>query len=311
MSRFIHQPHDKFFKQSMANRQVASEFFKTHLPAELLEKIDFSTLELQKETFIDEAYKSHAADVVYQVRLGQAPAYLYVLCEHQSEVDKIMAFRLLVYTVRIMELHEKRYSDQPLPLVYPIVVYTGENPWDAPLDFFELFGEQQASAREVWLKPYPLIDVQRLDNAVLRKQLWSGLMQFVLKFRYIQELATAYQIVFPWLSEIEQHQGIALGKNVLQYLIDGIETNNQQLFIEKAKEYLLPELRGEAMTLAQLFEKQGFEKGMQKGKLEGMQEALLATAKKLVLEGLSITKIEQVTGLPVSKIKALHPVEEI
>ncbi len=94
---------------------------------------------------------------------------------------------------------------------------------------------------------------------------------------------------------------------MLHYLIDGLESRNQGLFIEKAQAYLLPKLRGEAMTLAQLFEKQGFEKGIQQGK----QETSITIAKKLLAKGLPTTIIEQATGLLAAEIKALQISEEI
>lgn len=68
MTTLIHQPSDKFFKQSMADIRVARDFFETHLSAEILERVDLSTLQLQKNTFIDDTYKSSEADLVYTPR---------------------------------------------------------------------------------------------------------------------------------------------------------------------------------------------------------------------------------------------------
>ena len=92
MAQFIHQPHDKFFKISMSEIHVARDFFAAHLPAEILQKADLTTLKLQKQSFIDEVYKSSEADVVYTVKLDHSLAYFYLLCEHQSEVDKKLLF---------------------------------------------------------------------------------------------------------------------------------------------------------------------------------------------------------------------------
>jgi predicted transposase/invertase (TIGR01784 family) len=154
MTFSIHQPHDKLFKLSMTDLVIAKEFFAAHLPAHILEKIDMSSLRLEKKTFIDDAYKTTEADVVYSLNMANhLKAYLYLLCEQQTTVDLSLAFRLLIYTVRIMETHRKQYPKDPLPLVYPMVIYTGDEPWDAPLDIFPLFGDEEL-ARELLFKPY-------------------------------------------------------------------------------------------------------------------------------------------------------------
>ena len=41
MAAIIHQPHDKFLKLSLGEPQVAQEFFSGHLPANVLEKINY------------------------------------------------------------------------------------------------------------------------------------------------------------------------------------------------------------------------------------------------------------------------------
>ena len=73
MSSSIHQPNDKLFKLSMGNLRVATEFFQAHLPATLLSKIDFSTLKLEKDSFIDGIYKATEADIVYSVQISHIP----------------------------------------------------------------------------------------------------------------------------------------------------------------------------------------------------------------------------------------------
>ena len=59
--------------------------------------------------------------MVYSVTINNTKSYLYLLCEHQSSVDRLIAFRLLVYMIRLMETHLKQYPGQSLPLVYPLV----------------------------------------------------------------------------------------------------------------------------------------------------------------------------------------------
>jgi predicted transposase/invertase (TIGR01784 family) len=252
----IHQPNDKLFKKSMADVRVAQEFFETNLPATILECVDLSSLSLEKHSFIDEHYKSTEADLVYSVKLDDSTAYFYLLCEHQSKVDRDMAFRFLVYIIRLMELHLQRYPGNPLPIVYPILVYSGEQKWDAPLEIFELFGNQASLAREILFKPYKLIDLQRVPDEELHKQTWSGLFQYALKCRHLSEYRLFLETLFPWLKELSDLNARDYVTTVLSYTMDGMEVGDVKLFLEKSQE--LPEkLRGEVMTIAQQLEQRG------------------------------------------------------
>lgn len=84
---------------------------------------------------------------------NNSTAYLYLLIEQQSSVDYLIAFRLLVYMVRIMERHLKQHPGNQLPLVFPMVIYAGDDLWNAPLEIFPLFGELEVLAREHSLNP--------------------------------------------------------------------------------------------------------------------------------------------------------------
>ncbi len=128
MVSIIHKPHDKLFRLSMEEPRVAHEFLSAHLPEAVLKMFNLRLLKLENHSFIDEAYKETEADIIFSSPLGESTAYIYLLLEHQSEVDPLLAFRLLVYRVRLMERHLKQHPDQPLPLIYPFVVYNGEQP---------------------------------------------------------------------------------------------------------------------------------------------------------------------------------------
>lgn len=267
----------------MADPEMAKHFFREHLPENLLQKIDLNNLKLQKQTFIDEAYKSTEADVVYSAQIGEIPIYLYLLCEQQTKVDQNLAFRLLIYIVRIMEEHRKQHPKQPLPLVYPMVVYTGDEPWTAPLDIFPLFGEAEELARQIFLKPYQLLDVNRIDDDELRRQELFGLVAFVLKYRKTTDFKRFLKRLLPWLHEIERHfpSSVSLGGVVLKYIIDRSPQGDKELLVQEAQHYLSEELTGEIMTIAQQWKEEGIQKGLQQGmiiakqwKEEGVQKGL-------------------------------------
>ena len=59
-------PHDAFFKQYLGYPHVAADFLRQHLPAEVVQLLDLTQLQLQKDSFVDEQLRSHFSDLVYR-----------------------------------------------------------------------------------------------------------------------------------------------------------------------------------------------------------------------------------------------------
>jgi predicted transposase/invertase (TIGR01784 family) len=88
------------------------------------------------------------------------------------------------------------------------------------------------------------------------------------------------------------------------------------LFIMKADEYLSPTLRGEVMTLAQLFEQKGHEQGFQQGIQVGVQQGIgqgvqqgtqqekYQLARKLLNDGMPLYKVATLVELPIDDLIA-------
>ncbi|MBS0350785.1 MAG: Rpn family recombination-promoting nuclease/putative transposase [Proteobacteria bacterium] len=267
MIAVIRNPHDKLFKLSMEEPRVAHEFLSAHLPSEILTRINVQQVKMENHSFIDATYQETEADVIFSVPMKGGKGYIYLLLEHQSEIDPMIAFRLLVYRVRLMERHLKQYPDQPLPLIYSMVVYNGEQLWGKPIDLFDLFGAEKVLAKEWLFNPAQLLDLQRLTDEELSGRKWSGLIELALKNRKIPDLEAYLQKLIPRIGIIEQIDaaGIKLGKFVIRYVLRDANAEGVGLFLEMVQENLSSELRGEAMTLAEELRQIGLKQGMQRG----------------------------------------------
>ncbi len=115
--------HDALFKKSLSELNVARDFFEAHLPPEVKSTMDFSTLKLEKGSFIDEGLRQTHTDMLFSVKLSNGAGLLYLLTEHQSQPDNTMALRLLEYTVRIIR-HYHNKKEGKWPLVFPLVYYS-------------------------------------------------------------------------------------------------------------------------------------------------------------------------------------------
>ena len=97
--------HDQLFRKSLENPIVAYELLQAHLPQEVLEIIDTSTLKLEKESFIEPDLSASIADVLFSVKFNDTDGYIYLLLEHQSTPEHFMAFRLFKYMINICDRH--------------------------------------------------------------------------------------------------------------------------------------------------------------------------------------------------------------
>jgi hypothetical protein len=85
-------------------------------------------------------------------------------------VDDHIAVRLQHYQMRIIDAHLKQSSKLPVPLIYSMIFYTGQNHWNAPLEIFSFFGEHQNLAREWMLKPYQLLELKNIPDQDIQQR---------------------------------------------------------------------------------------------------------------------------------------------
>lgn len=305
----------------MSNIRVAREFFLQHLPVFIQEKIDFDSLAFQKESFIDEEFKTSVADVVYAANFKGEKGYLYTLVEHQSTVDCWMSFRLMRYMLHIMEFHHRQYPDESLPVIYPIVFYNGTAKYTGSMDFFDLFGKHKQLVKNIFNQPFQLVDVRKIDDDELRQYQWVGILEFVFKHRRARNFLVFAEQVMIWLHQLESREGFDYAGIVIKYIINGLEGENVEILVAAAQQHLSKELGEETMTFADQLREQGYQRGVQDSKLliekgyqegilvgvkEGIQHGIARVVNRLLENGMPVEKIAEVTGLTISEIECLQ-----
>jgi predicted transposase/invertase (TIGR01784 family) len=265
MKTNIQSPHDKYFRRSMSYPQVAQDFFETHLPEKIKMIADLKTLRLRKESYLDQELKESLTDILFSVNLDNKGGYLYVLVEHQSTVDKLMAFRLLKYQILIMEQHLKENKDKQLPLIYPLVFYTGSKKYNASTDLFDLFAESQELAREIFLKPFHLVDVNQILDEDLRIRVWCGVMELCLKHIYEKDMLSFIRLDMTiLLKNLMSKGGLDFVEDTIRYIIYAADTSDLESFVEMIRENLSPQLGEKTMTLLENARQSGHQEGIMK-----------------------------------------------
>ena len=158
--------YDQNYKWLFAFRRMVADLLSACVPGDLLAAADLRGLrKLSAEYVSDELLQRHG-DAVWRLPLAGSGVFVLVLLEFQSDNDRWMALRVVIYTgLLYQELIRNRAPEVAagrLPTVLPVVLYNGTEPWTAVRDVGELI--EPAGG---WLAPfqpsqrYYLLDVQR------------------------------------------------------------------------------------------------------------------------------------------------------
>jgi len=301
--------HDHFFRAAMAEPKVVNDFFQAHLPTKIQEIISWNSIQLKKESYVDDQLKLQITDMLYAANFDNKPGYIYLLVEHQSTADKLMPFRLLKYMLAIQENHLKQNKEKKLALIYPLIFYTGARSTNHVTDIFELFGEQQELAKEIFLKPYHLIDLTKLTDEDLKQYLWSGVMAKSMKHIYDTDIVPCLKNMLNELQTIEKQDGMSYIYTILSYLVNTGDTENESEFIETIKLGFSEQTGDNVMTIAQRFREEGLTEGRMEGIIEGQTrgkvETLRSIVKNLMGRNADINEIIAITGLSLHEINEL------
>ena len=157
------QKHDKIFKEILDYKKEGVKLLNKYLDLKIEEK----DIEKYTRKFVLPELENRESDVIYKLKNEQ----IFFLIEHQTKVDYSMPFRMLEYIVEIMRSAVSREKMQnkseKLPIVVPIVIYTGKENWKVPI----LLQERQAYYSKTNLEfKYNLVDGSKISKKELMKE---------------------------------------------------------------------------------------------------------------------------------------------
>jgi predicted transposase YdaD len=176
-------PHDAAYKSFFSFPEVVKSLILGFIPGKWVRRLKFNTLERISGHFVTDDLRLRYGDLVWRVKSKDGVwHYIYFLLEFQQEIDPWMAVRIMTYVGLLYQdllksdLMEK--SD-PLPLVFPMVYYTGKTPWSAPLDVGEMLGPIPSDLQKYCPRlPYFLLETAKFKEEELdRKNIASQLIR--------------------------------------------------------------------------------------------------------------------------------------
>ena len=276
--------HDSGYKKLFSNRTIFRQLMEQFVPQPWVTELDFNSCETVDKSFISAHYKETESDLIYKVKVRGENIYVYILIEFQSTAPRFMVVRVLNYITSFYLDYIESQTDTKnlrLPVVFPIVLYNGEKPWNAPLEIADLVEKVPAIGEYGLHFKYLLLDENTYSKEMLLQIRNIVSTLFLAEAHYdidllAQELVNLYQreqdkpavsLLLNWFRQLAEH-GKVPPEDYAQ--LDYVYRNE-----EEVRTMLAATLERERKNIYEQGEAVGFVKGeavgFVKGRAEGMQ----------------------------------------
>ncbi|MCB0116471.1 MAG: Rpn family recombination-promoting nuclease/putative transposase [Caldilineaceae bacterium] len=269
----VSNPHDHFFRQMFSDQAILADFIESYLPADIVDNVDLGSLDLQKESFIDEELQEHQSDLLCRMKQRNGEdAFLYLLLEHKSYSDRWVALQLLRYKSRIWEA--VRTKGETLSPIVPVVLYHGQPPWTAPRHLHELAHTPASWRPFVADFEYLLFDLARMGDANLvgRAPLLAALL--ALKHIFTAELEVQLvRIVRLLWGDANRQRALTYLEVIVRYA-----TVSGKMDEDTVKKTLRSAVQQGEKTMSTWIDKymeQGLQQGLQQGLRQGAYRQIM------------------------------------
>ncbi|MDM8523018.1 Rpn family recombination-promoting nuclease/putative transposase [Desulfococcaceae bacterium HSG8] len=298
-------PHDRIFKETLTRRENAVSFFREYLPGEIVSKLDWRTLKISKETFVEPELRERFSDIVYEIRAKGRRVFVYLLMEHQSTVDPWMPLRLLGYMLRLWELWRKQNPDEKkLPGIIPVLFYHGKDEWDVSVDFRDLIKSPELTEEFVPGFKYLLRDFSQSGNEDIRGTVLIRLFLSMMNGIFSPRFGGIFDRMIPLLAELSRKEtGMEYIETVLRYICHTSDALSWKDMETKLIQAFDEDRKGDIMTIADELRMEGEIRGEIRGEIKMCRELMekgfihREVAEQKIAE-LS-KKLEEITGVQI------------
>ncbi len=121
--------HDKFLRAILADKEIATGYFRICLPENITGRLDWSTLTQLPDTYISKELRKTVSDIVYSCRAKDSRQELTIslLLEHKSKPEKFTPVQLGSYL--FSGFQKQVVLDKKLSPIIPVLLYHGKERW--------------------------------------------------------------------------------------------------------------------------------------------------------------------------------------
>ena len=294
----IHQYKDKGFKMVLEDKEEAIQLINKTLKIENTKyAIRKEEIEKYNSSFITQDFKSKESDIVYKKKEED----IFFLIEQQSQVDYSMAYRILNYCIEIIRnaVNKKKLKNKgyKMPVVYPIVLYTGKRKWNAK-EYFEECQMRLEGVDKTTFASYNLIDIHNYTEEELWKE--KNFLSKMLLF----EKAKEKDKMAEYFRKIEKENLSNKEINILvQMMCGSLNRTIGEIAIKEFIEKMKNKKGGSSMLSAlEKYFDSVIEEGIEKGREEGKKVIVLRMLKRKMDEK-TIKSVTQITQKELNEIK--------
>ena len=279
----LYQPHDRLIKFTYGRRSSAMAFCDGYLPPAFVAGLNFSEAKLRPGTFVNPTSGDLHTDLLYEIPFHGEPLFLYWLFEHQSKPDPWMGHRLLDYQSAIWrEFRKENPQSVQAPPIYPIVLYSGKEPWRVPLRWIDKLALPPDAAPELRHCQvdfgYQLVNLSTLSAGEIRGDVAGRLTLSLMKAAAENRILEWLEQSAPLLKLLQQSEVTGMFEVLLRYLLTVDSTLSRETVLQAVERLVIPEFTNEAMSVAD----QLIEEGRVLGKREGVLEGEIRFAQRLL-----------------------------
>jgi predicted transposase/invertase (TIGR01784 family) len=274
--------HDLSYRLFFSHQLMIQDLLREIVGERWVERIDLDSGEEVSGSFVSSKYENRESDVIWKFRRkdGEEPVFVYVLMEFQSRPDPSMPVRLMTYVGLFYQSLMKSQAAagwKKLPLVIPVVVYNGPEPWNVATDLGSLIGDLDPSA-EIYRPQlrYLLVDESKYPREELA-ELDSPVAELfcIEKSRDWREVEASFhrlqETIPPGEDSLRRAFGTWLTKVILPRLGRPPEETSDVPTLEKGATMLLDSIDRWTRETRE----EGRQEGLQKGRQEGEAWVLL------------------------------------
>ena len=299
----INHIHDKTFRKILDDKKEFTIFINKIFNLE--EKLEEKDIEKYNRKFVSVDYTNQESDVIYKLKNKE----IFILVEHQTKIDKKMPIRILKYELEIIRSRMDENNRLEIPIIIPIVLYTGKQRWNAKINY-PSYNSELARYRGLKKVEYNLIDINdyTIEDLYKENSILTKIMILEKSNKYIEIINNVDKIVNKvYDSKLYTQTQKEMLLNILNNTMINIVGN------KKMKEYKIKLEGGENMlALYEMIENErneiystGIKEGKVKGKIEGKIEGIKAIAKKMLRMKFDKDTIIKATGIKEEELEKL------
>ena len=278
MSSEKHQKHDKIIRDILNDKEEVVKIINKYIKPK--EKLKKEEIEKYETSYITKNFQNKEADIVYKLKGKE----VYFLIEHQTKVEKSMAYRMAEYSLEIIRsrVRDKILRTDKYPKVLPVVIYTGIPKWTAKIKFEEM--QEEYELEEYITKNqfgYNLIDIRNPKEAI-EDDLLISKVSILEKSNNIEELLYIIDKISNKITKEDKRENL---QRIIEYLFEDTLQKGQ---MEEIKEMLKNRKGSDTMHVHEI---------LRRDREKSKKEGVIMVAKRMLEEKMDVNLIMRITGL--------------